>query len=74
METVKASNRVELKMWQELQRRFKVSMGQYESEVAKIHANACTRKPGRCRCCIFKTKVVLLEEELSKMVEKMEIA
>ena len=74
METVKASNRVELEMWQDLQRQFKVSMGQYESEVAKIHANACTRKPGRCRLCIFKTKVVLLKEELAKLIEKMEIA
>ena len=74
METVKASDRVEMEMWQDFQRQFKVSMGQYEAEVAKMHGNACTAKPGRCRLCIFKTKVVLLEEELKKLVEAMELA
>ena len=74
METVKASDRVEMGIWQDFQQRFKVSMGKYEAEIAKMHSNACTAKPGRCRLCIFKTKIELLEEELKKLVEAMEIA
>ena len=74
METVKASDRVEMEMWQDFQRRFKVSMGQYEAEMAKMHGNACTARPGRCRLCMFKTKVELLGKEMEKLVEAMEIA
>ena len=74
MEGVNASDRIEMQMWQDFQQRFKVSMGQYEAEMAKMHGNACTARPGRCRLCMFKTKVELLEEELKKLVEAMEIA
>ena len=68
------SNRTEFEQWQDLHRRFKVSMGGYESELAKTHTNACTRRIGKCKICIFKQKIVLLEEEFSKIMEKMEIA
>ena len=74
MESVKAADRVEMEKWQEFQQRFKISMGQYEAEIAKMHSNACTAKHVRCRLCIFKTKIELLEEELKKLVEAMELA
>ena len=68
------SNRAEYEHWQDLQRRFKVSMGGYESELAKTHTNECTRRIGKCQLCIFKQKIVLLDEEFTKIMEKMEIA
>ena len=43
METFKLSDRAELEMWQDLQRRFKISMGGDESELAKTHTNAFAR-------------------------------
>ena len=72
MEAFKVSNRTEFDQWQDLQRRFKVSMAGFEAELA--HTNECKRRIGKCRICIFKQKIVLLEEEFTKIMEKMEIA
>ena len=64
MESVKAADRAEMEKWQDFQQRFKISMGQFEAEMATMHGNVCTARPGRCRLCIFKTKIELLEKEL----------
>ena len=63
-----------MEMWQAFQQRFKISMGQFEAEMATMHGNGCTARPGRCRFCIFKTKVELLEKELKELVETLKIA
>ena len=74
MEEFKVSNRTEFDQWQDLQRRFKVSMAEFEAELARTHTNECKRRIGKCRICIFKQKIVLLEEEFTKIMEKMEVA
>ena len=68
------SSRTVFEQWQDLHRRFKVSMAGYESELAKTHTNTCTRRIGKCQLCIFKQKIILLEEEFTKIMEEMEIA
>ena len=72
MESVKTLNKAEIEMWKAFQQRFKIAMGQFESEMATMHGNSCTAKPGRCRLCICKTKVELLEKEMKELVESME--
>ena len=74
MESVKALDKAEVEMWQAFQQRFKISMGQLEAEMATMHGNGCTARPAKCRLCIFKTKVELLEKELKELVESMTIA
>ena len=72
MDSVPKINKDELQKWKSFQQRFKVGMGQYESELCEMHYNNCQARPGRCKLCIAKTKVELLAEEIKNLVEAME--
>ena len=45
MESVKTLDKAEIETWQAFQQRFKISMGQFESEMATIHGNNFTARP-----------------------------
>ena len=69
MESVITMDKAEFEKLQAFQQRFKIAMGQFESEMATMHGNNFTARPGRCSLCICKTKVELLEKELKELVE-----
>ena len=64
MDSVTKMNKDELEKWKLFQQRFKVEMGQFESELSEMHCNNCQARLGRCKLCVAKTKVELLAEEI----------
>ena len=72
MDSVMKMNKKELEKWQSFQQRFKVELGQFESEMSEMHSNKCQARFGKCRLCIAKTKMELLAKEVKDLVESME--
>ena len=46
MESVKTFDKAEIEMWKAFQQRFKLALGQFETEMATMHGNSCTARPG----------------------------
>ena len=57
-----------------LQRRFTVSMAGFEADLSTAHTNECKKRLGQCKICIFKQKIIILEEEFKQIVGKMVVA
>ena len=64
-------DRDEVAKWKEFHKRFRLSMAVYENDMSTIHSNRCDEKTHKCKLCMAKAKLVVLTEEVRKLVEKM---
>ena len=48
---------------QDLQKKFSRMMAETESEIAVVHSNVCEKRLGKCRICLFKEKIIFLDDE-----------
>ena len=64
-------DRDEVAKWKEFHERFRLSMALYENDMSRIHSNRCDEKIHKCKLCMAKAKLVVLTEEVRKLVEKM---
>ena len=71
METIEVSNEKEFDQLREIQRKFTRSMAGFEAEFSIAHTNGCKKRLGQCKICLFKQKLIILEEEFKQMVGKM---
>ena len=71
MEAIEISNEQEFDQLKELQRKFTRSMAEFEAEFSTAHMNGCRKRLGKCKICLFKQKLIILEDEFKQMVGKM---
>ena len=72
MDKVEISSEQEFGKLKDLQRKFSRMMAETESELAVIHSNVCEKRLGKCRVCLFKEKIIILDDEFEKMVLTLE--
>ena len=68
MEAIEISNEREFDQLKDLQRKFTRS---FEAEFSAVHTNGCRKRLGKCKICLFKQKLIVLEEEFKQMVRTM---
>ena len=73
MDRVQIMSEQEFEKLEEFQRKFSRLMAEAKSEFAAIHSNSCQKPLGKCRLCDVKEKVIILDDELEKMVQQMGI-
>ena len=71
MEAIEISNEKEFNQLRELQRKFTRSMADFEAEFLTAHTNGCRKRLGQCKVCLFKQKLIVLEDEFKQIVGKM---
>ena len=71
MEVIEISNEKEFDQLKDLQRKFTRTMAEFEAEISVVHSNGCGKRLGKCKICLFKQKLIVLEEEFKQMVRTM---
>ena len=46
-------------------------MAEFEAEFSAVHTNGRRKRMGECKICLFKQKLIVLEEEFKQMVRTM---
>ena len=71
MEAIEISNEREFDQLKDLQRKFTRSMAEFEAEFLTAHTNGCRKRLDHCKICLFKQKLIVLEDEFKQIVGKM---
>ena len=67
MGKVEISSEQEFGKLKDLQKKFSRMMAETESEIAIVHSNGGEKCLRKCRICLFKEKIIILDDEFEKM-------
>ena len=71
MDSVEISTEKEFEKLQDLQKKFSRTMADIEAEISVVHSNGCGKRLGKCRVCLFKEKIIILDDEFEKLIRTM---